>query len=658
MLFRSKDGVELYKVPSSNQEETDKGRKWLLKGATTLQVVSPDGRRVYLHQSSVGVVMRSLDTEDSSSSSTETTPFLKDSKGVQFLTTSPKGTYVLTWERPSASDPQQPNLKVWNGSTGDYLYGVVQRAIKKDAWPYMQWTHDERYAFLLATNEIRVYDGNAFTAGEEQVRYIDKMRSQGVASMSVPKQASPGSSYLLTSFVPKTKDKPARMSLLRYPNKTTSSNSAGYPALVSKSLYQVEEVVVQWSPKGDAALAAMQTSVDTSGESYYGSTTLHLFLSDGATSDAINVPLPKNSTGPVLDVSWMPNPTKPPCFAVISGRMPAMASLHHGTTGEPSFLFGNAHRNTVSWSPHGRFVCLAGFGNLAGGMTFWDRNKLKPIPQYDGNGEPIPNPDLTASCTVGYGWSPDSRTFFSSTTSPRMNVDNGVRLFSYNGHQLTNVPWNNDNYKPDRLLEAVFVPAPSDTYPDRPQSPPPRGVKGDTAAAATPVAAAAAPVAAPPKPAGRYVPPSARGKTGGGTSLAERMRREKEGSMMGATKVTKTTTVGVSSSSSGRVIPGMAPSQPDGSGKSKNAQRKERQRAAKAKKQEEEERKKAEEETAAAAASAAAAQDPEKRARKIKKSLKQIDDIKSKDPATLNEDQKKKLATEEELREELAKLGV
>ena len=37
------------------------------------------------------------------------------------------------------------------------------------------------------------------------------------------------------------------------------------------------------------------------------------------------------------------------------------------------FDFGAAARNTVCWAPHGRFLCIAGFGNLAGDMDFWDR---------------------------------------------------------------------------------------------------------------------------------------------------------------------------------------------------------------------------------------------------------------------------------------------
>ena len=465
--------------------------------------------------------------------------------------------------------------------------------------------------------------------------------------MSVPTKATT-SSYLLTTFVPNSKDRPARVSLHKYPSKVPP-NATTYPSLLSKSLYQADDVTVHWSPKGDAALTALQTSVDTSGESYYGSTTL--FLLDEAASDVVSVPLPNNSTGPVLDVAWMPNPTKPPCFAVISGRMPAMASLHHGSTAEPLFLFGNAHRNTIAWSEHGRFVCLAGFGNLAGGMTFWDRNKQKPIPQYDAEtGVPI-QPEVKASCTVGYGWSADSRMFVVSTTSPRMNVDNGIRLFRYNGEEVMTVPWDNANYKPDRLLEAAFVSVPEGVYPDRPQSPPPRPADPETAAAvaqAKQKLATAKPSVAPS--AGRYVPPSARGKSSGGNSLAERLRREKEGNMMGATKVTPKSSVPGMASKKGAVV-GLAPVET----KSKSALKKERQRAAKAKAEAEAAQKKAEEE---AAAKASAAADPAKRAKKINKLLKQIDELKAKDPGELNDDQKDKLSKESSLREELATLKV
>jgi translation initiation factor 2A len=311
--------------------------------------------------------------------------------------------------------------------------------------------------------------------------------------------------------------------------------------------------------------------------------------------------------------------------------------LHNGNDGKPTFLFGNAHRNTIAWAPHGRFVCLAGFGNLAGGMTFWDRNKLKQIP---------PANPITASCTVGYGWSPDSRLVSVSTTSPRMNVDNGAHIYRYNGDKMMNVPWNNEDYCPDRLIQASFLPALSSAYPDRPQSPTLKDAAPSAGGASAPAAAA--------KPPGRYMPPSARNRAGrGGSTLAERMQAEKEGKMKGAQKVSteKPKFMGVT----GKVVVGMAPAVAEG--KSKSALRREKTKQ----KKEEDAARQAHEDKVAAEAKATEAQapvDPEKRAKKINKSLKQIEELKQKDPSALNEDQQNKIGSEKDLRDELAKLGL
>jgi len=271
-------------------------------------------------------------------------------------------------------------------------------------------------------------------------------------------------------------------------------------------------------------------------------------------------------------------------------------------------------------------------------MTFWDKNKGKQIP---------PANPIIASCTVGYGWSPDSRLFCVSTTSPRMNVSNGVHIYRYNGDKVSNVPWNNDDYLPDRLLEATFIPATPDIeYPDRPQSPSLKDLGTGPDAAATSFGISTA-----PKPIGRYIPPSARNRAGrgGGNSLADRIRLEKEGKMLGAQKVTSNNSTimrGVVGTT-GKVVVGLAPSEQK-ERKSKSALRREKQQ----RKKEEEARKELE----AKPVIEQKIPDPEKRAKKINKTLRQIDELKQKDPSALNEDQIEKIATEQELREELSKL--
>lgn len=97
--------------------------------------------------------------------------------------------------------------------------------------------------------------------------------------------------------------------------------------------------------------------------------------------------------------------------------------------------------------------CLAGFGNLRGDMDFWERNKLKKMGS------------ATSNSATTFAWSPDSRYFATATTFPRLRVDNGFKIFRYDGagpiHQEER----------GELYGFTFRPAAQDTYPNRPQSP-------------------------------------------------------------------------------------------------------------------------------------------------------------------------------------------
>lgn len=745
LLLRSKGSVELFTLPDTSSSSTTagattpapKGGTVLHSGRSTFHVLCPGGRRAFVHDPSVGVVRCDLDPSTSdtatATASAPATAFLPGTAAVQLCRPSPLGTYLVTWERPSPTLPE--NLRVWSAETGSMVKGF---SCKKATLNTLQWTHDEELVFHMVTNEIHVHDAATFER-------TGRVRCQSVTSFSLPERKGLPNNvippkegrYVLTTFAAGAKGKPARVDLIRYPDRAGRESSSTVdgvsvpsgPTLACKTLFNAEEVGVKWSPRADACLALASTAVDATGESYYGSSHLFLFLEcdrkDPTKGSVIQVPLPAESTKtekgivPIVECGWVPNPTVTGVvpFGVISGRMPALASLHHGQTGDPTFLLGRAHRNTMDVSPHGRFVVCGGYGNLAGGMDFWDRNKGKKIPRHvvlpdsgGGSGDAAASyvtikdaSDLTvtsSSPVVGHQWSPDGRTYVTACTSPRMNVDNGVTLYRYDGSRVdeSTLPWDNEKYRPDRLVAAEFVPAPfpeDDSayyyYDDRPQSPAPRsrytelkGKDADDALARLQAADAAKARAGGKAPfgpgwgvratrgayvppgarksggggggGGSYVPPGARAGRGSGSSLAERMRKEREGgaAAVSGVKVQAGRSGPVGSAS---VVGGEAAPNPDQ--KSKSAVRREKQRLAKEKadrEAEEAERRKAEEEKAKAEANRT---DPAKRSKKIKKVLKQIDEIKAKrDGGTeLNEDQVAKLATEEELRKELAELG-
>ena len=330
-------------------------------------------------------------------------------------------------------------------------------------------------------------------------------------------------------------------------------------------------------------------------------------------------------------------------FIVAAGTMPSHCTFYDGK-GTPIYEFGAAHRNTISWSPHGRFLCLAGFGNLAGEMDFYDTNKKTHMIKMGSN---------SAHCTIKFGWSPDSRYFITSTVAPRMNVDNGFKIFKYNGVGPV------AHFSPGEgplLFDAAFRPASKGIFPDRPRSP--KKQSGDDSAPKIPAYT-------PPPKAAPYRPPGSSG------ALASLLARE--AAPKGKVKANGGGAVQQKAPApivKQRIIPGMTPQMAN----TKIKPKKEKKEAdmlqqVAAKKDKDKSHAVAQEKTKTVEKVVESEKKPldeltpeekEKKAKGVRKKLKQIDEIKAKvgAGAELNEDQKSKLETESALIAELNALGL
>ena len=127
--------------------------------------------------------------------------------------------------------------------------------------------------------------------------------------------------------------------------------------------------------------------------------------------------------GPIHDVSWNPNSKE---FGVVYGYMPAKTTIFN-MRGVAKHNFPLSPRNTILFSPHGRFVLVAGFGNLAGQMDIYD---------LDRNYHKIATVEASNSSVCA--WSPDGQYILTATTSPRLRVDNGLRLWHVSGSLMYN----------------------------------------------------------------------------------------------------------------------------------------------------------------------------------------------------------------------------
>ncbi|KAM0474562.1 hypothetical protein ACHAPX_007506 [Trichoderma viride] len=417
---------------------------------------------------------------------------------------SPLGTFLITWERPAKDEAGDAtkNLKVWRtveeGVDASDKQPVGQFVQKQQGNWNLQYTDDEAYCARQVTNEVQFFESH------DLVTVWNKLRVEGVAQFAL----APGSQHAVAVFVPERKGAPAAIKVFNVP--------AFQNPISQKTFFKGDKVQLKWNKQGSSILVLAQTDVDRSGKSYYGETTLYLLSTNGSLDARVTL----DKEGPIHDVSWSPSSRQ---FGVVYGYMPAKTTIFNDR-GVAVHSFPLGPRNTITFSPTGRFVLVAGFGNLAGQIDVYDLEK-----------------DNRKVCTIESGnpsvceWSPDSRYIMTATTSPRLRVDNGVKLWHVTGGLM---------YSEDmiELYSVLWRPATEEN------------IEGGDPLSSVPVAHASAAtflsnVKAPSKPAGAYRPPGARGLA---TPL--HFKREDEG---GAAHVVSNGTQNVNMNGFGRARRGV-----------------------------------------------------------------------------------------------------
>lgn len=239
---------------------------------------------------------------------------------------------------------------------------------------------------------------------------------------------------------------------------------------------------VQISTDKCQALFLAQSDVDKSGKSYYGETNLYLVGLDGTFDGLVEL----DKEGPIYDFAWSPISRE---FTVCYGYMPARTQMFD-LKAKPVYSFGESPRNTLVYQPQGKLLLSAGFGNLAGGIDIWDVSTRNKVAEFK------------ASNASHCEWSPCGRYVLTATLSPRLRVDNGVKVWWCNGQLLHIQPIEElyqASFAPQRVADIGSFPA---VIPKAPEANPSVAAfrpKGETDGAAA-------------KPAGAYRPPGARNR--------------------------------------------------------------------------------------------------------------------------------------------------
>lgn len=470
-------------------------------------VYSPDGRffawaspdKVTVVDASVGHVVTELPADN-----------------VYELGFSHAGTYIITWQRPTKDEDGNAtkNLKVWRtiddnaGERGER--DVVGKFVQKNQTGWnLQYTSDEEFCARCVNNEVQFYES------KDLGTVWNKLRVEGVTDFAL----APGKTHSVAVFTPERKGQPASVKVFNVPQFTTPVSQ--------KTFFKGDKVQLKWNAQGTSLIVLAQTEVDKSNKSYYGETNMYILSANGGFDSRIQL----DKEGPIHDVSWSPNSKE---FGVVYGYMPAKTTIFNQRA-VARHTFNLGPRNTIIFSPHGRFVIVAGFGNLAGQMDIYDLEK---------NYEKVCT--IEASNAAICEWSPDGKHILTATVSPRLRVDNGLRIWHVGGGLMYNEEMH-------ELYHVVWRPQSTQQHPlENPLHPVP-----------TPHSSALeylGKVKTPSKPAGAYRPPGARG-----TSTPLAFKREDEG---GASFVREMMsgrepeTNGFGPSSRRRIVPGAETAEP------------------------------------------------------------------------------------------------
>ncbi|OLL22822.1 Eukaryotic translation initiation factor 2A [Neolecta irregularis DAH-3] len=560
---------------------------------------SPDGRYsafASVENRSVSIIL----TEDGSVANTLPV------KNVYEIGFSPQGSYVITWQRASKDESGNAtkNLKIFRVLSGEQTASFVQKSqngwcagfkSSSDRRRNLQFTYDEEFCARVVTNEVQFYKSSEMEKG-----VWNKLRVEGVSEFAL----SPGKNHAVAVFVPEKKGQPAIVRVYNVPQFASS--------ISQKTFFKADKVKFMWNHLGTSLLVLTQTDVDTTNKSYYGESNLYLLGIAGQYDCRVVL----DKEGPIHDVSWSTNSKE---FGVVYDMPAKTTFFDHRANAIKSLPL--APRNTILYSPHARFIIVAGFGNLQGTMDIYDRERnLTKVSTIE------------ASNTSICEWSPDGRHIMTATTSPRLRVDNGVKIFHYTGSLIF-------TEEMEELYEVTWKPQTPDIHPLRGLSPAPTPHSSVSSISSK----------TPPKPQGAYRPPHARG-----SAVPLHYKREDEGGLALAN--------GVVSSTNDMSIPGAPELDKQ---LSKNAQKNKKKReAAKKTKETEQHVSEVVEPSQAMPAdgldlSTISAEDG-KKIRALTKKLKAVEDLKLRlaNGDKLEATQVKKIETEDQLRKDLAALGI
>lgn len=403
LVYRSKDGLKLIKLFSGSDNEVCKEEIRVVKTEDKNRVesvcCSEDGELLAWCDNNTIKCIK-FDNQEVIFEQPNTTKST-------CLMISPKSTKLVTYNNMSGGD----NLHFWDLKSQQHLLSMPFK--KASQWkPIFSMSEDLCIQHINA--ELVLYPGCKFDKPKRlsHLKINDFSLSTAFCESNqsyqhlYPKRTKNKNHYLAV-YSAGVKGQPSIVKIYKYPNMTD--------CITNKSFFKADSVKFNWSPSGNSLLLTCQVEFDKSGKSYYGEQTLNYMNVKG---ESYFVKLP--GSGTISHIEWHPSCDQDQ-FVCVYGFTPSKVSLFNNKC-EVIFNFGDQGSfNATLFNPFGNLLAVYGFGNLAGQLCFWDFDKKKLISTVK-----VPE-------TTGIEWCADGKHIVTRTTSPRLRVGNGFRVWHYTG---------------------------------------------------------------------------------------------------------------------------------------------------------------------------------------------------------------------------------
>uniref|UniRef100_A0A6B2FX15 Eukaryotic translation initiation factor 2A (Trinotate prediction) n=1 Tax=Myxobolus squamalis TaxID=59785 RepID=A0A6B2FX15_MYXSQ len=319
-------------------------------------------------------------------------------KRAQISGFSPKNSFLWVWCFPSAfksNDPEE-NFKLFKitlESNKFNLECVYQSEINNYNYSTLFWASDESFCLQYTPNIIRVFKEGIVEKQISLPGLFNLSMSSGCVAECIES--------LDANF-------PSFVKLHKYPQLTSNS-------LSSQAFRNKKEFLFYWNHKGNILIFTCVDKNQKNSVSYYGQQEVY-FLGHKGESFQIEF----SSKEDVFDISWFPESDK---FAIIHGSSPSIVTLYDHK-GDPIYNLSSGPYSRIIINSSETLLCLCGMGGIKGHTEFWSIKERKITCLMN---TPLANE---------LAWLPDGVHMVFSSTSPRINFDNGYEIYDFSGTKI------------------------------------------------------------------------------------------------------------------------------------------------------------------------------------------------------------------------------